>query len=177
MRQTQITPDLVNALGQAVLDFGFMESAIRTMIILLSREESLTKALVPSSNGVSENLDLLRRLCHHRVSPEALDAWFDAIEDIRRLFVERNKIFHGMFFEHEEKLFLAKVRKGKRSSPDEWTQNEFCPSVVRDILQQLGNRRRQLIDFADDYSSNDDGRPHPPSQKAYPSLSIKGNNA
>ncbi len=160
-----------------MLDFGFMESAIRTMIIVLSREHNLAKALVPSSNGVSENLDLLRRLCHHRVSPGALDAWFDAIEDIHRLFIERNKIFHGMFFEHEERLFLAKVRKGKRGSPDEWTQNEFDTSSVREILQQLGDRRRQLMDFADDYSSNDDGPPHSPSQNAHPSLSVKGNNA
>jgi hypothetical protein len=177
MRQTQITSDLVNALGQTVLDFGFMESAIRTMIIVLSRERNLAKALVPSSNGVSENLDLLHRLCHHRISPEALDDWYDAIKDIRSLFVERNKIFHGMFFEREERLFLAKVRKGNRGSPDEWTKNEFDPSSVRKILQQLGDRRRQLMDFADDYSSNDDGPPHSPSQKSYPSLSVKGNNA
>lgn len=174
MQRNQISPDFLKTLGQSVLDFGFMEYAIRTVIITLSREHKLSKALVPSTNGVSENLDLLRRLCHLRIHPEALDNWLNAIEEIQNLFVERNRIFHGIFFEHDDNLFLAKVRKGKRGAADEWVQNKFDADFVREILERLSERRRQLFDFIDDYSLSEDGPPHLPSQDKYPSLTIKG---
>jgi len=173
MNKSQITPAFLQALGQVVLDFGFMELAIRTVIIVLSREHGLAKALVPSGNGVSENLELLRRLCHHRVQPQSLGPWLAAIEDTQTLFVERNRIFHGAFFENEAKLLLAKVRKGKRGAPDKWMESEFEPVDLKKVLKRLEERRRQLMDFVDDFSSSEDRTSHAPSQNAHPVLSIK----
>jgi len=50
----------LSTLSQAVLDFGFMESLLHTIIIDLSRKDTLAKALVPPGNSVSTNLELLR---------------------------------------------------------------------------------------------------------------------
>ena len=80
MHQSQVTPEFLRTLGQAVLDFGFMESAIHNVVIVLSRESGLAKALVPSANRVSQNLDLLRRLCRYRVDAQVLDPWLEAID-------------------------------------------------------------------------------------------------
>ena len=101
-------------LGRAVMDFGFMESKIRNIIIVLSRSPAVAQALVLPGDAVSKNLEILARLCQTRVHPGALDHWLAAVEDIKSLFEERNRIFHGMFYEHQNKLRLAKIKRGKK---------------------------------------------------------------
>ncbi len=174
MNSNKVTPELLNSLGQAVMDFGFMESALRTVLLALSRDVELSKVLVPAGNSVSQNLELLMRMCRFRVHPQALGNWLEAIEDIRELFVERNRIFHGMFYQYDAKLFLAKTKKGKNGSQDVWLENEFDPNSVNAILVRLGNRRRQLMDFVDDFSRDVNGPQHAASQDAHASLTING---
>lgn len=172
MKQSQISPEFLQSLGQAVLDFGFMESAIRSALITLSREQKLARVLVPAGNAVSENLELLTRLCHLKIHPTVLDDWLNAIADIKNLFVERNQIFHGMFFEDDDTLFIGKVKKGKKGAEDLWLQLAVDPTSVKTILERLANRRRQLMDFLDDFSQSEEGSPHLPSQDAFPYLTI-----
>lgn len=172
MKTSMVTPEFAQNLGHAVLDFGAMESIIRTTVLVLSRDTLLAKALVPSTNAVSQNLELLRRLCHARVSPSALESWLAAIDDIQELFKERNKVFHGMFYEHEENLHSSKVKRGKRGAPDEWFTEVFDTGQMPHILDRLNSRRRQLMDFIDDYGNSDDGPAHAPSQESHPSLAV-----
>jgi hypothetical protein len=170
--ERQITPYFLTSLGQAVLDFGFMETVIRSVLIVLSREQDLAKVLIPPGNTVSTNLELLSRLSNLKAYPTAIIDWQDAIDDIKTLFADRNKIFHGMFYEHSETLFVAKTQKGRRGTKDMWLETEFDPNSIKDILTRLSNRRRQLMDFIDDFYFPDDRLPRPSSQDVYPNLTV-----
>lgn len=165
------SPEFLQGLGRLVVDFGFMETALRNVIIVLARDHHLAKALVPPGNTVSQNLELLRRICTHKVREEALTHWLGAIDDLRLLFEERNKIFHGMFYEEADQLVLSRVRKGKGQRADLPTDFEIEDEFVSALHERLNNRRRQLMDFCDDYRSSEEGPAHPPSQDAHPSLS------
>jgi len=165
------SPEFLQGLGRLVVDFGFMESALRSVIIVLARDHHLAKALVPPGNTVSQNLELLRRICTHKVREEALPNWLGAIDDLRLLFEERNKIFHGLFYEDADRLVLSRVRKGKGQRADLPTDFEVEDDFVPALHERLNNRRRQLMDFCDDYHSSEDGPAHPPSQDTHPSLS------
>ena len=160
-------------LGQAVLNFGFMESIIRSVLITLSRSPDLAKAFTLPKNSVSQNLELLARLCRSRVDEQYVENWITAIQETQSLFEERNYIFHGMFFENEEQIFLAKMKKGKRGMADEWVSKTYDVSKLELVLIRLSERRRQFMDFLDDYSSSDFGPSHTPSQTSHPSLHIK----
>jgi hypothetical protein len=126
---------------------------------------------------VSQNLELLRRLCRSRVHASVLSIWFEAIDEIHFLYEERNRIFHGMFFEDQEKLLLVRVRKGKNGKSDQYGQVEIDDYFVPDLLARLSSRRRQFHDFLGDYATNDAGPAHTPSQDIHPSLCVNGNSA
>jgi hypothetical protein len=161
----------LQGLGQLVVDFGFMESAIRTVITVLARDHSLTKALVPPGNAVSHNLELLRRIAIQKVNGEALEHWLSAVDDLKSIFEDRNRIFHGMFYEDDDCLLLSRVRKGKRTRSDEVTDFEIEDDFIPLLHKRLNDRRRQLMDFCDDYLASEEGPAHHPSQDTHPSLS------
>ena len=173
MKSTVPTPEFLRALGQAVLDFGFMENTLRTLVLVVSRSREAAAALVPPGNAVSQNLDLLDRICQVRIDPRSYKDWSDLIEDLRCLYVERNRIFHGMFFVDEGSLILAKSKKGKRGNRDHFSQVAFDPISLEVTLNRLNARRRQIYDFIDDYASSDEGPSHSTSQEFFPSLRIR----
>jgi hypothetical protein len=169
------SPEFLQGLGQLVVDFGFMERAVRMVIGVLARDHELTRTLVPPGNTVSQNLELLRRICVHQVKgKEALGHWISAINDLKSIFEERNKMFHGMFFEDEDKarLLLFRIRKGKGERKDQPSDIEIEDNFIPTLHKRLHDRRRQLMDFCDDYCSSDEGPAHSPSQDVYPSLSF-----
>ena len=83
-----------------------------------------------------------------------------------KAFLEKTKKATG--------VTLAKTKKGKNGSQDVWLENEFDPNSVNAILVRLGNRRRQLMDFVDDFSRDVNGPQHAASQDAHASLTING---
>ncbi|WP_374087577.1 hypothetical protein [Methylomicrobium lacus] len=165
------SPKFLQGLGQLVVDFGFMERAVRSVIIVMARDHHLAKALVPPGNTVSQNLELLRRICIHKVQEEALAHWLAAIDDLKSIFEERNKIFHGMFYAEEHRVLLSRVSKGKRQLTDRLTDIEIEDDFITALHKRLNDRRRQLMDFCDDYYSDETGPAHQSSQDAHPSLS------
>ncbi len=172
------SPEFLTALGKLVVDFGFMESCIRTTIVILTRDGKLASILVPPSNTVSQNLDLLHRVCTFKVKGEAITHWGDAITELRQLFDERNRIFHGYFFEENSQIFLARSIKGKRGGKDIWKDIEIDDQALVLLGDKLNTRRRQLMDFIDDYREDEKGKntPVPPSQDKFPSLSYEIEN-
>jgi len=171
MQRKLNSPEFLRSLGQLVVDFGFMERAIRSVIAVLARDHELARALVPPGNTVSQNLDLLRRIVIQKVKGEALDHWISAVDDLRSIFEERNKIFHGMFYEKDDCVLLSRVKKGRGTRADEVTDLEIDDDFIPVLHKRLSDRRRQLMDFCDDYYSSEEGPAHCPSQEAYPSLS------
>lgn len=161
----------IQGLGQLVVDFGFMEAAIRATIIALVRDSVAARALVPPGNSVSHNLELLRRVVMQKVSGAALENWFSAIDDLKSLFEERNRIFHGMFYEDEGCLLLSRLKKGRGARIDEVTDIEVKDDFVLLIHKRLNDRRRQFMDFCDDCRAGEEGPPRPPSQDTHPPLS------
>jgi hypothetical protein len=172
MNQTTHAPEFLQVLGRAVLDFGFMENTLRTLLIVVSRTEEAGSALVPPGNTVSQNLELLQRVCHLRIEPGPLEEWTSLIEDLRSLYAERNRIFHGIFYVQQDTLVLAKTKKGKSGAKDQRSEVAFDPASLDIAIQRLNTRRRQILDFLDDYASNDRGPPCEPSQDQFPSLRI-----
>jgi hypothetical protein len=171
MRRKLDSSTFLQGLGQLVVGFGFMETAIRSTIILLARDLVVAKALVPAGNSVTQNLELLRRVAIQKVSGAALDHWLSAIDDLKALFEERNRIFHGMFYEDEGCLLLSRLKKGRGARFDEVANLEIEDEFIPLIHQRLNDRRRQFMDFCDDYHASEEGPAHPPSQGAHPSLS------
>ncbi|MDB5977301.1 MAG: hypothetical protein JWR07_4061 [Nevskia sp.] len=172
VEESQVTPELLSTLGQAVMDFGFMESVVRTAITTLARHTTVAKALVLPGDAISRNLEVLARLCQARVHPSAQGDWLAAVDDIKTLYEERNRIFHGMFYEHENKLWLSKTKRSKRGQADQHHRIEVEIQMIQALLRRLHDRRRQFMDFIDDYGQGDDGPAHAPSQETHPSLRI-----
>jgi hypothetical protein len=166
--------EFLTALAKLVIDFGFMETCIRSVIVTLARDGKLAFALIPPSNTVSQNLDLLHRLCGLKVQGEAITHWSEAIAELRQLFDERNRIFHGHFFEENEQIFLARSIKGKRGGEDTYKDIEIDDHDLILLGKKLNDRRRQLMDFVTDYREDEKGKnpPVPPSQYSFPSLSF-----
>jgi hypothetical protein len=167
-------PEFLQGLGQLVIDFGFMENAIEMVIAVLAKDQELGKAFIPPGNTFSQNIDLLRRICNYRIKSEnALDGWMDAINDLKSLFDERNRIFHGMLDERYGRIQLVRGKKSKGKQKDRMVVVEIEDGLISSLHKKLSNRRRQLMDFWDDYYSHDeDYPPAAPSQNAYPSLSF-----
>jgi hypothetical protein len=170
--QTKISDEVRASLGQAVLDFGFMEHLIVGLIKFLSQNEPIASAIIPPGKTTTEYLEILKRLCAVRIDPEALQDWYDAIEDIRKLFDDRNTIFHSMIFETSEKILMIKGKKRKGATQSNLI--EFDPAFVTKTLSRLEARRRQFMDFFDDFRESDDGAGREATQDLFPSLRIKG---
>lgn len=171
MIQPKITPEIRESLGQAVLDFGFMEHLIAGLIKFLSREEPMVSAVVLPGKNVTEYLDILKSLCKARIDAAAFPDWQEAIDDVKNLFAARNTIFHSMVFETSEKILMI---KGKRKKPQTGSHLvEFDPNFLADTLLRLAARRRQFLDFMDDFRESDDGPMHGATQDLFPSLRIK----
>ncbi|WP_139332555.1 hypothetical protein [Aquipseudomonas alcaligenes] len=172
MKVTTSSPEFLHALGQLVVDFGFMERAIRSSIIILVRDAEVARALVPPTNAVSQNLDLLRRACLIKVKEPGLDTWLEAIDDLKLLFEERNRIFHGMFYEDNDRVILSRIVKRGRGKPDEVITFEYEPEKLVELHRRINSRRRQLMDFADDYYDSENGPANRPmaSQDDHPFL-------
>lgn len=173
MRRQLDSPEFLSALGRLVLDFGFIETTLSMVIWILTRDMRLAQALVPPSDSVSQNLELLQRLCGLKVNASVLPYWADAVSELRELFNERNRIFHGVLVE-EEKVVLQRLLKGKRGEQDYFHDTEIDDQYLIALQDKLNDRRRQLIDFVDDYREDEQGKnpPIPASQSKFSSLSF-----
>lgn len=166
------SPEFLQGLGQLVLDFGFMESALEITIATLCRNQKLGRALTPPSNSVSQNLELIQRLCLLRVEQPAQEPWFDIVSDLRILFDERNRLFHGSYYETDKKFVLYRLKKGKRGEEDKIVDTHMNVPHLHSIHERMSTRRRQLMDFVDDYLISGKNTPGPASQSEHPSLSF-----
>lgn len=152
-----------------------MESALSMAIWVLARDTKLAQALVPPSNTASQKLELLQRLCVLKVKGDALSYWTDAVSELRELFNERNRIFHGVLIEEEEeKVLLQRLLRGKRGEKDYFHDMEVDDQYLVSLEDRLSDRRRQLMDFVGDYyeDEHDKNPPIPASQNKFPSLSF-----
>lgn len=150
-----------------------MENTLRALLLAVSFSHETASALVPPGNAASQNLDLLVRICRVRVQPESYKNWSEMIEDLRCLYAERSRIFHGIFYVDKGSVILAKSKRGKKGNIDQFLAAEFDPRSLESTLDRLNARRRQIYDFIDDYASSDEGPPHSPSQESFPSLRIR----
>ena len=155
-----------------MLDYGFMESAIRSVIITLSRDHNLGHALVPPGASVSHNLDILRRVSLHKTQGNALDEWLSLVDDLSGLFEERNRIFHGLLYEANEQLIASRLKKGNKSRGDHRLEQIIADEHMLSLHKRLCDRRRQMMDFVDDFRSSEEGDIHGASQDVFPSLSF-----
>lgn len=141
------SPEFLCLLGKLVLNFSSMEASIHTVIMYVSREGRLANALVPPNNSVSQNLDLLQRVCTLNVTEAALPHWISAISDLRELFNERNRIFHGVLVEEENKVILQRTLKGKMGKDDYYHDTTIDDQFLISLESRLSNRSQQLKDF------------------------------
>lgn len=144
------SPEFLSLLGKLVLGFGSMELTVSTTILIISSDGDgkLAGALVPPSNSISQNLDLLQRVCLISVSEAALPHWIDAISDLRELFTERNRIYHGDFVEQGNDAILQRILKGKNGKEDYYHDVAIDDQFLIALESRLSNRYQQLRDFA-----------------------------
>ena len=141
------SPEFLSLLGRLVLGFGSMESIVSVTILILSRDGKLANALVPPSNSILQNLDLLQRVCLLNVAEAARPHWIDAISDLRNLFTERNRLYHGDIVEQENEVILQRTLKGKNGKDDYYHDVEIDDQFLIDLENRLSNRKQQLRDF------------------------------
>lgn len=169
---TEYSEEFFLRLGKLVVEFGRMERYIRFTIILMIEDDDLGKTIVPPSNMVSQNIELLKRICNQKIKPTALKNWESTIKSLESLFEERNKIFHGTFYSlNNNPITLARHKKSKRPKPDTVITHEYSLDKLDEIYNNLYAHSRQLLDFSDDYfDSKELKKLSNPSQKIHPQL-------
>ena len=91
------SPEFQQQLGQLVLNAGFIESSIRSVILTLCKPNSKQASLfLLPQTSMSNKIELLRRVVIAEINESNQKDWFDLIKDITELFQFRNQIFHSM---------------------------------------------------------------------------------
>ncbi|MFM2663498.1 hypothetical protein AAFX24_00980 [Vibrio mediterranei] len=167
--ETEYEKQFLYRLGKLVVEFGRMERTIRFTVIQMVRDDELAKTLVPPSNMVSHNLELLKRMTKLKIKESAQSVWFESINGLEKLFEERNKIFHGTFYSIESPTTLARHRKGRKTKSDDVVWQDYDLDSLDCIYDSLYAYSRQLSDFSDDFyrSESPEGSFSQPSQTMY----------
>ena len=81
------------------------------------------------------------------------EPWIELINDISSFFDFRNQIFHGIPSMDGDNFIVYSIKKGKFGAHDVPTESVI---KIEDLekYNNLSARRRQLMDFIDDYPLN-----------------------
>lgn len=156
-------------LGQLVLNAGFLESSIRSVILTLCKPNiKVASILLMPQTSMSNKIELLRRMVISEINELHQEKWFNLIKDIDELFQFRNQIFHSIPGMQDNEIYFFSVKKGKNGLSDTYKEKSINISELEEKNKRLYERHRQMMDFIEDY-----GKPieeYLSTQHSYPML-------
>lgn len=146
MNKKITTNELNKKIGDIVLTFGNLETAISTAILLLVSKIYENKLVhvfkfIVSQNDARKNLEILNSfICSHT---ENIDVWKECYKSLCSIFDKRNSLVHGMYFCDEKNI----IKVGKKfNDMGIRIENKFSIAELVDIERELNERYRQMFD-------------------------------
>jgi hypothetical protein len=155
-------------LGELVMHAGALERLVPTSIKILSDpHRALASMLLHPNSKLDTHIDILRRVCHFRLSshPQALADWMEAIKRLDDFAKERNRIVHDLYSETDDGEVMRTQLTVRGTDKFDMVKDKVIP--LADFEQTVASARLLRLQFQD-FCLN--APENPPLQNSYPRL-------